>query len=144
MAGFRNFVIGCVLSAASIMMPAAGSQAMPVPDIGGAQKSEIQTVAHRSGHGNYRPHHRPNYRPHHRPNYRPHYRPGRPYYRPGYHRPYYRPYYRPPIYVAPPVIYNGYNRHVRWCLARYRSYNPATDRFLSTSGVYRVCRSPYR
>lgn len=141
MAGFRNFVIGCVLSAASIMMPVAGVQAMPTPDIGASQKTDVQTVAHRRGHGHYRPHHRPGYQPGYRPHHRPHYRP---YYRPGYHYRPYRPYYRPPVYVAPPVIYNGYNRHVRWCLSRYRSYNPATNRFLSNSGAYRVCRSPYR
>jgi hypothetical protein len=33
--------------------------------------------------------------------------------------------------------------HVRWCLDRYRSYNPRTDTFLSYSGVRRYCNSPY-
>ncbi|MGR6432358.1 BA14K family protein [Rhizobium sp. PAMB 3182] len=46
----------------------------------------------------------------------------------------------PPPRPAP----GGYwNRHVRWCLDRYRSYNPRTNRFLSYSGDYRVCHSPW-
>ncbi len=54
-------------------------------------------------------------------------------------------YYRrpppPPAYGMPPG--RNWNRHVRWCLDRYRSYNPQTNRFLSSSGYFRVCRSPY-
>jgi len=38
----------------------------------------------------------------------------------------------------------GGGNHVRWCLNRYRSYNPDTDRFLAYSGRYKRCRSPYR
>ncbi|WP_394706316.1 BA14K family protein [Breoghania sp.] len=34
--------------------------------------------------------------------------------------------------------------HVNWCLRRYRSYNPRTDRFLGYDGRYHRCRSPYR
>jgi len=36
------------------------------------------------------------------------------------------------------------NRHVEWCLGRYRSYNPNTDRYLGYDGHYHRCRSPYR
>lgn len=41
--------------------------------------------------------------------------------------------------------YDGrYNRrHVDWCLDRYRSYNPRTNLWLSYSGNYRHCVSPY-
>jgi hypothetical protein len=44
--------------------------------------------------------------------------------------------------------YNDYgggwsNRHVRWCLNRYRSYNPRTNMWLSYSGQYRQCNGPY-
>ncbi|MBB1248951.1 BA14K family protein [Rhizobium sp. G21] len=63
-------------------------------------------------------------------------------------------YYRPrTVYVAPRVIVRpaprvivrtGGNAHVRWCLNRYQSYNPATNRFLAYDGYYKVCRSPYR
>lgn len=58
------------------------------------------------------------------------------------HRPppgYYRPPPPPPVYRPRPRV----SAHVQWCLNRYRSYNPATNRFLSTSGYYRVCVSPY-
>lgn len=64
---------------------------------------------------------------------------------PGYYRPpppppgYYRPPPPPPVYRPRPRM----NAHVEWCLSRYRSYNPATNRFLSSSGYYRVCVSPY-
>jgi hypothetical protein len=48
------------------------------------------------------------------------------------------PVYQQPVYVQP-----GYNAHQQWCLQRYRSYNPQTDTYLSTSGVYKYCNSPY-
>ncbi len=33
--------------------------------------------------------------------------------------------------------------HVRWCLNRYRSYNPRTDSFRGLDGRYHICISPY-
>lgn len=71
--------------------------------------------------------------------------------------PVYRPRPRPPIYVEPgyrprPPVYvepgyrpprRSWERHVDWCLDRYRSYNPRTNQFLSSSGYYKVCRSPF-
>lgn len=62
----------------------------------------------------------------------------------GYRRPPPPPIYRRPP-PPPPPVYGGRNwsRHVEWCLNRYRSYNPQTNRFLSTSGYFKVCRSPY-
>jgi len=74
---------------------------------------------------------------------------------------YYRPravgvpdsaYYRnvpPPAPQAPQArqIYRqpaeGTSRHVAWCLDRYRSYNPETNRYMQTSGRYHECVSPY-
>lgn len=41
------------------------------------------------------------------------------------------------------VVRRGYNAHVRWCLNRYASYNPATNTFLSYDGYYKRCISPY-
>lgn len=65
------------------------------------------------------------------------------YYRPAYR--YYRPYYGyRPGYYRPGYVRRGYDAHVSWCLSRYRSYNPATNRYLAYSGLYRVCYSPYR
>jgi hypothetical protein len=34
--------------------------------------------------------------------------------------------------------------HVEWCLERYRSYDPRTDRFRANNGRQYRCRSPYR
>jgi hypothetical protein len=38
----------------------------------------------------------------------------------------------------------GRGRHVDWCSARYRSYNPRTNTWVSSRGVVRSCVSPYR
>ncbi len=56
---------------------------------------------------------------------------------------YYDPRYHNPRY-APPPRYRRSNAHVRWCLNRYRSYNPRTDQYLGYDGYYHYCRSPYR
>ena len=49
------------------------------------------------------------------------------------------------IRPAPRVIVrSGYNRHVRWCLNNYRSYDPATDTFVAYGGAVRRCNSPFR
>ncbi|MCB1462749.1 MAG: BA14K family protein [Nitratireductor sp.] len=72
-----------------------------------------------------------------------------PYYRPPPPPPpYYRPVPRQPrVYVVPPPpppVYGEFPpAHIQWCLNRYRSYNPATNLYLSLSGQYRVCRSPF-
>lgn len=52
---------------------------------------------------------------------------------------------RPRVVVRPgTVIRHAGNRHVTWCLNHYKSYNPATDRFLGYDGIYHRCNSPYR
>ena len=66
---------------------------------------------------------------------------GRPFYAPTYSYAY-APYY----YSAPAVTYAapyGYNSHVAWCQAHYRSYNTATDTFLGYDGKYHYCQAPY-
>lgn len=45
-------------------------------------------------------------------------------------------------YYAPPPRAYG-NRHVRWCLDRYRSYNPRTNTWVAYSGRVNQCISPY-
>ncbi|AXS39530.1 BA14K family protein [Breoghania sp. L-A4] len=55
--------------------------------------------------------------------------------RPRYRRPPPRRDYRPR---------RAGSRHVRWCLNRYRSYNPRTDQYLGYDGRYHYCRSPFR
>lgn len=47
---------------------------------------------------------------------------------------------RPP---APPAHYTrtgDWNRHVRACQQRYRSYNPRTDRYVPRAGQTAICR----
>ena len=46
------------------------------------------------------------------------------------------------MYSVPGPSYGS--SHVRWCLNRYRSYNPRTDLFKGYDGRYHRCRSPYR
>ncbi len=46
------------------------------------------------------------------------------------------------IYLDEPV-YLGDDRHVAWCLRRYRSYNPATNTWFGYDRRVHVCISPY-
>ena len=68
------------------------------------------------------------------------------YYRSGY---YYRsPWWLLPLAIPGAVIGSTSRRafgsnHVQWCSDRYRSYNPRTNLWLSYSGQYRQCVSPY-
>lgn len=138
MSGLRTFVFGLALGALSIVTPAAGAMPLPAPGLTAA--SSVQAIDYRGWNGTgYRP-----YRPY---EYRP-YRPYRPYSTPYYsYRPYYQPYYRPGVnvYVTPQPYYRRTaNPHVEWCLSRYRSYNPSTDRYLTYGGIYKYCQSPYR
>ncbi|WP_417681331.1 BA14K family protein [Roseibium sp.] len=57
---------------------------------------------------------------------------------------YYDRRYYGPRYAPPPPRYRRSHAHVRWCLNRYRSYNPRTDQYLGYDGYYHYCRSPYR
>ena len=41
------------------------------------------------------------------------------------------------------VVRSGYNRHVRWCLNNYRSYDPGSNTFVTYDGDVRRCRSPF-
>ncbi|WP_374591130.1 BA14K family protein [Ciceribacter sp. RN22] len=74
----------------------------------------------------------------------PWYRPPPPwYYRPAPPPIWYRP--APPVYRRlPPPVYYLPSAHVRWCMNRYRSYNPRTDTYFGFDGRFHRCRSPYR
>ena len=48
-------------------------------------------------------------------------------------------YYRDRRYISP-----SRRSHVRWCLRRYRSYNPSTDTYRGYDGFDHRCNSPYR
>ncbi len=56
---------------------------------------------------------------------------------------YARPWWTIPVPAPVPVPYAGGNAHVRYCLGKYRSYNPATDMFKGYDGYYHRCVSPY-
>ena len=43
----------------------------------------------------------------------------------------------------PDYDYYPSSRHVAWCLAHYRTYNPTTNTFFIRRGVAAVCVSPY-
>ena len=54
---------------------------------------------------------------------------------------------RPQVVIRPQaVIRDGrrWSRHDRWCMRQYRSYNPASNRYLTYGGVYKRCNSPFR
>jgi hypothetical protein len=78
------------------------------------------------------------------------------YYYGGYY--YHNPWWLLPLAGGSIVIDDGYyddggyddyddagygNRHVRWCMDRYRSYRPRTNTWVSYSGEVRRCISPY-
>jgi hypothetical protein len=50
-----------------------------------------------------------------------------------------------PTYVAPApqVIHTGISAHDQFCLNKFNSYNVQTKRYLSFSGKYKLCLSPY-
>lgn len=125
MSKIRNLVFGCAMGIASAIAPMGAAQAVPlaVPDMNVQTRSDVTRaqvefcVGYGCGYRN-----------------RPYYRHDRRYYRPRYHRPRYER----------PRYYGGRRAHVNWCLNRYRTYDPYTNRYHAGGGVYRVCRSPYR
>ena len=52
------------------------------------------------------------------------------------------PYDVEPYYIEP-YPYYGSDAHIAWCLAHYKTYNPATNTFFIGRGVPAVCVSPY-
>lgn len=130
MSKIKNLVFGCVMGIASAIAPMGAAQAVPlaVPlqATSDVQKAQVEFCV---GYGCERPRY---YRRHHH----------RPYY--GWEeRRYYRPHYRP-RYERPRYYGGGRNAHVRWCMNRYRTYDPYTNRYHAGGGVYRMCYSPYR
>ena len=127
MSKIRNLVFGCAMGIASAVAPMGAAEAVPlaVPDMNVQTKSDVTQaqVEFCVGYGC-----RPRY--YHRRHYRPHY---------GYERRYYRPRWERPRYYG-----GGRRAHVNWCLNRYRTYDPATNRYHAGGGIYRVCHSPYR
>jgi hypothetical protein len=55
------------------------------------------------------------------------------------------PYMDAPLAIYAPNYYlngPGASVHIEWCLSRYRSYNPDTNRYLGYDGNYHLCRGP--
>ncbi|WLS03915.1 BA14K family protein [Shinella oryzae] len=125
MSKIRNIIFGCAMGLASAIAPLGTAQAAPlaVPALKLQTANDVTQAQFCVGYGCERRWHR-------RHHYRPHY---------GYERRYYRPRYERPRYYG-----GGRNAHVRWCLNRYRTYDPYTNRYHAGNGIYRVCYSPYR
>lgn len=122
MSTIRNVVFGCAVTIASAIAPMGTAQAVPiaVPDLKVDTRNDVTKVqCFGYGCGWERRHYRPRH-----------------YYG---HRRYYRPRYERPRYYG-----GGRSAHVRWCLNRYRTYDPYSNRYHAGGGVYRVCYSPYR
>lgn len=141
MSVIRNMLLGSLLSLATLQsVPAAAT--MPVLDQLAVQDDVVdaRVVCGPSGcYDTNRP--PPGWRP---PPPPPGWRP--PVYRPPVYVP--PPVYRPPVYIPPPppvyrVPPGTWSAHVNWCLNRYRSYNPQTNRYLGYDGYYKICYSPY-
>ncbi|MGG7519191.1 BA14K family protein [Allorhizobium undicola] len=136
MFAIRNALLGLAMTASVIVpdvalaaMPFSPATAQPLAGQNGdtAPVTDIRYVC--DAYGCYdRPDFPPPraYRPPPPPDY---YRPAPP--PPGYYRP------------APPPPGRGWRRHVEWCLDRYRSYNPDTNRYIDAYGRPRICRSPF-
>lgn len=160
MSSFRSLVLIGAMGLAAVLTSVSGASALPPasPDHGiSSNVAAARVICNAYSCSNFAPLYSPYYRPYYNPIYRPYYRsyywPAyRPYYRPYYNGPYNRPYYPPygtyrspyasPYYTAP--TYSGSSPHVSWCLNRYRTYDPSTDRYHAGGGVYRLCYSPYR
>jgi hypothetical protein len=151
MIGFFRIALGLALGFASLIAPSS-AEAMPGA-MRGAMAGQYSNVIKAQVSCDYRgcfgygP--RQFYR---RPSYTPSYRPPN---GPAiYHRPRAAGVPQPPLYRAQPQLVRplppaavrspaGGNQHLEWCLGRYRSYNPTTNRYRTYRGASQICRSPY-
>ncbi len=141
------FVAGSIVFTSSVDVSAATVPVLFLPEL--PQVATAAGEVHKVGHRNQRrvrARHRGrryrgqrHFRPRrHGPRFR-HRRGGNRYYYGGWW--YATPWWQ--LDVPGPVYYDD-SDHVRWCLNRYKSYNPRTNRFLGFDGIYHRCRSPYR
>lgn len=141
---YRPLALAALLGAGAFVVSVSGASAAAIPAVkqmNGGDDLRVD-VRHRCGHNRFCG----------RWNGRWDGRGNRYRYRRGNHIHFYGGYYysypwwlvSAPIIVAGPRYYGrGSNRHVEWCLDRYRSYNPRTNTWLSYSGQVRQCISPY-
>lgn len=135
MSRIRKIVVAGALSVASII-PLTVAEAMPVTNAP-AKAEKATDVQQARWCGRWRC----GYRRAWRPRARVWVGPRRVWVRPR------RVWVAPRVVIRPAprvIVRSGYNRHVRWCLNNYRSYDPATDTFVAYGGAVRRCNSPFR
>lgn len=150
----RKLRLGLTLASivAAVFMPMAPQPAasFPAPPLTPAAQMELDgglpdiDLVHSGGHwhgnggGHWRPPPGGYYNHWHGPRYRYRY--------PGYN------YYYGGFWYGSPWWLNNYNynyypaprsAHVRWCMNRYRTYNPQTNTFRGNDGRLHRCNSPY-
>lgn len=113
-----------------------GGVRVPVSTVIAKEKSDPLVLArHRHGHRYY-----PRYNRHYHGRRYKYRRDGYSHFYGGYF--YAWPWWYNSLYYYPRRTY-AYGAHERWCLNRYRSYNPRTDMYLGYDGRYHYCNSPY-
>ncbi len=147
----QSLLIGAALLTMALALPGSSSPAAAFPV---ARTPAVETgvvlVNHRRSHDRYRRYHRRSWndRGYHRGsgiylNF------GVPYgyygsgygYDDGYDDGGYGYYDDAPVYQR--YYSNRGGSHERWCLNRYRTYNPRTDTFIGYDGRRHTCRGPY-
>ena len=164
----KSLVLLAALAMGSLGITGVEASALPIlikPVVAAdAPSANIVDVRYGGGgyHGGGRYHGGGHYnRPVYRHGYHPNYRPG--YYN-GYRGPtcrnwsnscrfYYNGwYYNSPWWTVPVIgagvvaLTNGNGSgksHKAWCSGRYKSYNPKTNTYVSSSGKLKQCNSPY-
>jgi hypothetical protein len=141
----QSWYFGLLLVAMAAVFPAQSTPAGAFPraaadlpafsDIGIQNPDLLIQARHRHGHRYY-----PRYSRHHHGHRYRYRRDGYSHFYGGYF--YAWPWWYNSLYYYPRRTY-AYGAHERWCLNRYRSYNPRTDMFLGYDGRYRYCNSPY-
>lgn len=148
----RLWVMACAaavaLGAFGLAAPSASAsernwhhRIVPVSDdwfCGSGGGTDCPTHINRYGHYRDGYRHRDHYR--YRDHYRPHYRHPRPGFGIYLGVPPIDPYYQPRRYHR--SVGRG-DAHIRWCLARYRSYRPRDNTFQPYHGPRQQCWSPY-
>lgn len=128
MSRIRKIVVAGALAVASVV-PLSVAEAMPVTNAP-AKAEKASDVQQARWCGRWRCGYRRAWRPRARVWVRPR-----------------RVWVAPRVVIRPApryVVRSGYNRHVRWCLNNYRSYDPSTDTFVAYGGDVRRCNSPFR
>ena len=119
-----------------LLLPAGTASAGTLPNLSNPAKANSGIAG-----GLVKKAHRRRYRHYHGRRFR-YRRPGYGYYYGGWWYP--APWWSGPVVVVPRARRHRGNRHVRWCLRRYRTYNPRTDQYKGYDGYYHYCRSPFR